>query len=69
MISENEIFWEGGSSYLMLGIKAMNPRTKVAIDPNFSVTEAVLCRKMKMLKRPSMNIGMKMVAQAFPGNL
>jgi hypothetical protein len=69
MISEKEIFCEGGSSDLILGTKAIKPRTKVAIDPNFSSTEVLVWRKMKILSRASMNIGMKIVAQAFPGNL
>ena len=54
---------------MMFGTSEMNPKTKVAIEPNFYSTEVLVCRKMKMLKRANMNIGMKMVAQALPGNL
>ena len=68
-ISENEIFCEGGSSPLILGTKAMKPSTKVAIEPSFYEIEASVCRKMKMLSRDNMNMGMKMFAHALPGNL
>ena len=54
---------------MILGIRAIKPRTKVAIDPSFSPIEESVCRKMKMLSRDNMKVGMKIVAHAFPGIL
>lgn len=53
----------------MLGIRAIKPRTKVAIEPNCSSKVPSLCKKMKMLKRASINIGMNMVEKELFGIL
>ena len=69
IISENAILLEGGSSALILGISAINPSTKVAIDPSFSPSEESVCKKMKMLSRDNIKVGINIVAHAFPGIL
>jgi orotidine-5'-phosphate decarboxylase len=53
----------------MQGIKLMKPKTNVAIDPNWSSIVLDFCKKMKILSKDSINIGMKIVAHALPGNL
>ena len=69
IISEKAILFEGGNSALILGIRAIKPRTNVAIEPNFSPIDESLCRNMKMLNKDNIKVGIKIVAHAFPGIL
>jgi hypothetical protein len=59
---------EGGSCYLIEGIKAMYPSTIVEIEPILS--ERLLSwKKMARLSKANKNKGTKIVANAFPGYL
>ena len=59
---------DGGSCSLMEGIRAMYPRTIVAIDPSLS-ERSLGWKKMAKLRRESRKSGMKIVIRAFPGYL
>lgn len=67
-ISMTVILEDGGNCSLTDGIKAIYPRTMVAMDP-IRLSSAFSWKKIVKLNNESKKIGIKIVAKALPGYL